>query len=121
MGEGSMIPINDMNAVRAADFLLAVGASAISRDYQEQAFRFINALKERSDTYQQHLQKCYLVMFKEQTRSKVIQHNLESLVIFTDALAKILKPEAQELLASYLSDPNMKIPEMPFDKTLDDV
>jgi hypothetical protein len=110
--------INNMNAVRASDFLLAVGPSAISRDYQKQAFRFINALKEISTVYQQHTQKCYLVMFKEQARSKVIEHNLESLAVFTDALVQVLKPEAQELLSDYLADPNMPVPEMPFDRNL---
>lgn len=110
--------INNLNAVRAADFLLAVGPSAINRDYQKQAFRFMNALKEATSIYLQHAQKCYLVMFKEQARSKVIEHNLESLVTFTDALVQILKPEAQELLSNYLADPTMPIPELPFDRSL---
>lgn len=102
--------ININNATRATELLLTLDPSAVEKDYRPNAYRLFTALKEIADRHEEHLQKCYLVRFKEKSRSALVQHSLESLTHFTETMAQFLRPEAQNLLANWLTDPDMPLP-----------
>jgi hypothetical protein len=98
------------NAARAAEFLIFLDRSAVIEDYQPNAYRYVETLKQALTSYQLLLQKSYLVMFSQQTRVKLLQKNLASLLLYTEYLTQILIPEAQQKLADYLADSSLPRP-----------
>lgn len=99
------ITINQENAARAAEFLVLLDSSAIMEIHRRNANRYLETLKQALNSYHLLMQKYYLVMFSRQTRLRLLQKNLDSLLRYTICLSCILIPEAQRKLADYLSDP----------------
>lgn len=94
--------INNINALKATNYLLELDLKAIEERYRQDAQAWIQNLQVALQIYKTHIQKTFNSPLLTQDDTNRMDQSLERLKNYANSMVYILTPEAKKALFQYL-------------------
>ncbi len=94
--------INNMNALKATNYLLELDLKAIEESYRQDAQAWIQNLQVALQIYKTHIQKTFNSPLLTQDEISRMGQSLDRLKNYANSMVYILTPEAKKDLLQYL-------------------